>query len=1242
METTKKKRPGGIALWTAVLAGIFGLYCLTAGVIVPHFARPFLERALSEETGVRCTVKKLRVNPLTWKIIAKDVSVPYPHFAPGVTLPDLPEQDFISLERLELFVRPSSLTEQTLIIEELRLVKPSMAVTRLKDGSLSPQYLFPGRRTGTEEKENTSQDENGDIFPLIMRNIIMQNGSLLFKDELGGATYTVKNLGAVLPFASTLAEDKETTLTPTITALVNGQTLTITGEARPFAKTRQTVFTLKTRDLSLPELRGYMEPYTSLVLEKGTLHTALTLRLGLDAEDALQLALAGTVEVADLELTGPQGVVFETKHAYVDMENVLLGPRRVVINEAVFENPKTVLRRGKDGALDWASFFSVPEDIAATDVRIVTGEGTELPKSSKPEDAREESLPLQLIIGRAKISGGTVEWYDASVKTPVRYVAENIEAAFTDLSTEGNGKANFALSFGKGKEQASMTGSATTSPLRADTSVTLKNIALSPFAPYIEEDNGIKIQGGLVDASGDISFRLETDTATPSTIQISRAALSIANAQVKDARHTATPLVALKKMEAANASLDLAAKTLSVAKISGTGLAANIVRGKNGDFLLPERQGTPAQKQGKQKAANAKTQKKTWKIAVSSVQLEKSTLSFVDSSLAKTASIPLANVTVTGKEFANFDNKQWSVTVAGKPGTQGDLSITAKGTLAPLNLTFSGKLDKADIRPLSPYLQESTQLTLAEASLGGDFTGALKYVKKSKRGMDFSINGNLRLYGISLLYEQRELIGWGRMRTEKFAYRAPADGGRSLAAASVTVNAPRLSVTIDDKGVNSITKALRTPGKPSRPDEKKTPAQSAETEKFLAALSINTAAIKQGEATYVDLRVSPPYALQVNRVDLSLKKLSFDPKKNSPFTAALFINGSPVNANGALTSIFDSPSGNGTVSIRSLDISRFTQYAAKYLGYSVKKGELSADITASLKGKRLAMRNKLVIKGLELGKKTNSPYAADMPLPTAVAALRDMSGVISLDLPVSGTIGDPQFKISGIVSQMLGNVMVKTVTTPFTLLGGLVTGIADIFTGGSGPKEARIVFVQGNSSLDKSAESALQKVGKELKKYGSAKISITGTADMAEKSLLVDSWVKTELKKLKYDKLPVAQKQKTSPERVVVSSQYNAKEYTKLLFELYNSLSFVKNSKEPDITSPGSTRAVMHNIRTHYPMTETELLLLADARANAVYKALTSGNTDVAPRIRILPSKIMDSAKTGDRLESYAHIEAVK
>ena len=54
----------------------------------------------------------------------------------------------------------------------------------------------------------------------------------------------------------------------------------------------------------------------------------------------------------------------------------------------------------------------------------------------------------------------------------------------------------------------------------------------------------------------------------------------------------------------------------------------------------------------------------------------------------------------------------------------------------------------------------------------------------------------------------------------------------------------------------------------------------------------------------------------------------------------------------------------------------------------------------------------------------------------AVALLQDRHGVIDLDLPVTGSINDPQFSIGALIWKVIVNVLTKAVTAPFSLLGG--------------------------------------------------------------------------------------------------------------------------------------------------------------------------------------------------------------
>jgi len=52
----------------------------------------------------------------------------------------------------------------------------------------------------------------------------------------------------------------------------------------------------------------------------------------------------------------------------------------------------------------------------------------------------------------------------------------------------------------------------------------------------------------------------------------------------------------------------------------------------------------------------------------------------------------------------------------------------------------------------------------------------------------------------------------------------------------------------------------------------------------------------------------------------------------------------------------------------------------------------------------------------------------------------DRNGVIDVDLPISGSLDDPQFSVGGIVVKALVNLLTKAVTAPFALIGALVGG----------------------------------------------------------------------------------------------------------------------------------------------------------------------------------------------------------
>jgi hypothetical protein len=89
-----------------------------------------------------------------------------------------------------------------------------------------------------------------------------------------------------------------------------------------------------------------------------------------------------------------------------------------------------------------------------------------------------------------------------------------------------------------------------------------------------------------------------------------------------------------------------------------------------------------------------------------------------------------------------------------------------------------------------------------------------------------------------------------------------------------------------------------------------------------------------------------------------------------------------------------------------------------------------------VQGNRLDSSIRILLDQLTLGDRVNSPTATKLPIKFALALLRDRFGRITLDVPISGTLGDPKFRLGPVIVQTLVNLVERAVTSPFSFLGG--------------------------------------------------------------------------------------------------------------------------------------------------------------------------------------------------------------
>jgi len=122
--------------------------------------------------------------------------------------------------------------------------------------------------------------------------------------------------------------------------------------------------------------------------------------------------------------------------------------------------------------------------------------------------------------------------------------------------------------------------------------------------------------------------------------------------------------------------------------------------------------------------------------------------------------------------------------------------------------------------------------------------------------------------------------------------------------------------------------------------------------------------------------------------------------------------------------------------ITNFQLSDLNIFSTHYVGYPFLLGNMYYKGKTVIANKQLDSENKLIIRNVKVGKKSGG--LMDLPLKLALYLLKDIHGDITLDLPVTGDLNDPKTKIGRLVWQVLKNVIVKVVASPFLAIGKMM------------------------------------------------------------------------------------------------------------------------------------------------------------------------------------------------------------
>jgi hypothetical protein len=649
--------------------------------------------------------------------------------------------------------------------------------------------------------------------------------------------------------------------------------------------------------------------------------------------------------------------------------------------------------------------------------------------------------------------------------------------------------------------------------------------------------------------------------------------------------------------------LDLRARRLDLGRVALLGLEAEVVREPAGwnlaRLLAPAPSAPPPGASAAPPASAAEGPR--WSISLPRFALVDAAVRVEDRTREPAAVIPVDRLTLTALGVEPGGSTPVPVTAS---ATIAGGAFTLRGDVTPGPVGARGRLSLRgfDLVTLAPYVADRVRLDLRRGlvDVGGEFV-----VEPSSGGegaaprIGFDGEATIRDLLTRDRAAGRDLLKWRRLGLAGLRYSSsPA----TLRIRQIAADAPYVDLVIGADGRTNLADVLaKSPaGEAGAPAAASAaPGAAPRDQQRPLSIEIDRVRIRNGSANFADLSITPNFGTGIQTLSGTITGLS----SRAESRARVELEGAvdryaPVKIAGEVNYLAARSYTDLRAAFRNLELTTLNPYSGRFAGYRIERGKLSVDLAYRIVDRKLEAQHKILLTQLQLGDRVPSKDAVSLPLKLAIALLKDRDGNIDLDLPVSGSLDDPQFRIGPIVWKMVVNLLTKIVAAPFTLLGSLF--------GGSGDDIRYVEFRPGDAALDDAMRERIGGVAKALAARPQLRLEVPLALDRArDGEALRDAAWQREL--AGFAPAEVRAERARYLRLLGKRSEAAGIDTAALLEPLAAADPATGRKPDRDTLRERSIEALEQALRARVAVSDDDLQALARARANAVQDALLAG-----------------------------------
>nr|WP_313659035.1 DUF748 domain-containing protein [Achromobacter ruhlandii] len=1150
-----------------ILLGVVATALILCGIAawqVPKVLHNVLTQDVAKMLGRDVAVGKITFNPFTLTVRAQDLAVAQP----GSQTP------LFTASELDVSAAWTSLFWFAPVVDRFTLRSPTLSIVRedVTRFNFSDVQQRVAEMTAPKPDEPPKADEGLPRFSL--NNMVIEGGVITLDDKVTGRKQVVDELAIGVPFISTFGYATDIDVQPRLHLRINGSPFDLTGVARPFDKVPSSTLRVAFSGLQLEKWADVWPMPLPFKLERALLDSNLQVVFEQPKDAPPKIRVVGDLGLRQFDLRDSAGESLAAWSA-LTVTRLELEPiaRQVYVGSVDLWAPQVYARRYSNQHLNWQDVVDKLKQLGGPAPTAQPAAMTAAkPAATDPAQAAKPAPAAAAQAAQAAASSPAPA-APAAASTPndaSPAAATSDAPPATDAPPKSAAPAEWkvaldAFNIHEGelyvtdaisKLDYTLTGLAVTVE-----GVALPQVKGEPINLWLTVDNST--DGGWIRAKGPLVLQ-------PLSLELALRMGNVALAPFAPAVRSLSPILLQDGRLGLTAQVHVLDKNGAV-DASATGVRAELAQFKARDETL-----NPALDVALQQLVVTADRlamgpgASNFTLAAAGIQgggkLDLKG-AFTPQPLSVKTSVDLSGLNVAS--FAPYFASSLNATVrAITLGAKGDAEFAAANGSAPMKAGWKGGVDITDV-------------DLQDRVNKDDF---LNWKRLGLSGMNVSVAG------------EKIVAGLGDIALDDFY-------GRILLNAQGRLNVMDLVAAPGQAG-GSITQDTQTPGRRAEP-----PAPAAKGG-GMPDISLNSVTLTRGRMTFTDRFVKPNYVAELSSIDGSITAVS----STNPQPAKVKVTGrvyttAPLSISGVVQPFAKYLSLDLKASAKGVDLPRFNTYSAKYVGYPIKRGKLSVDLEYKIKDRALLATNHVVLNQLTFGDKTNSPDATKLPVLLAVALLKDSRGNIDINLPISGSLDDPEFSVGGIVVRVLLNLVVKAVTSPFSLL-------ASAF--GGGEELSYVEFAPGSAALTEDTLQRIDTLTKALVDRPALKMDLSGRADpKTDLDGLRQAWVDAQIRLAKARDVAPRGK-KPNPAGVEVSGAERAK-YLEKVYDDTDLKDKPRNFIGMAKSVPPQQMEEM--LRAAAPVGDEQLRQLADARAQAVYEKLQA-QEGLADRVFIVAPQL--------------------